>query len=278
MLKIASWNVNSILARMQNLLDWLAISKPDVVLLQEIRCTNGDFPKEYLENLGYNIAINGEKGRNGVAILSKYPLEETVATALPNCPLRPEQETPEARYLEVIISADVCPLRIASLYAPNGGDSSLDENDKIAVRDSEKFHYKMAYFGALYQHLANLIQLDECYLLGGDFNICPELLDMYSTKLDGEVCCNLLERQQFRALQNLGYTDVFRALNPHMQEFTWWSYRHNAWEKNQGFRIDHFLASPMTMDRMVNCTVEAKITRSEKKPSDHAPIVCQVNC
>lgn len=272
-MKIATWNVNSILARMQNLMDWLKTSKPDVVMLQEIRCQNTDFPSAYLENFGYNLSINGEKGRNGVAIMSKFPIEEVVYTTLPGCPIPDGKEIPEARYLELIISGDLEPVRLATVYVPNGGDVSL-EMENQCVNETPKFKYKLEFLDVLYQHLQSSLNLDELFIVGGDFNICPELMDMYTPKKDGEVCCHIDERRKFRMFKNLGYSDVYRSFYPDRQEFSWWCYRHNAWERNEGMRIDHFLASPLAIDKITAVEIESSTTRNEKKPSDHAPVSC----
>jgi exodeoxyribonuclease-3 len=249
--KIATWNVNSVRARLTHLLGWLGCSKPDIVLLQEVKVTTEQFPYEPIEELGYNIKVHGQKSYNGVAILSKFPIEDVVA-GLPNRP-----EDPQARYIEAFTGG----VRVASIYVPNGQSVG-----------SEKFAYKLQFMGSLKEHLATLVHLDEPVFIGGDYNITFDDMDVYDPQeWQGQVLCSFEERQSLKALQFLGYCDIIRILHPTPQLFTWWDYRQGSFAKNQGLRIDHILASPLGMDKVHKAGVEEDV-RAQSTPSDHAPV------
>ena len=250
-LKIATWNVNSIRARLTHLLGWLSESTPDIVLLQEVKVISEQFPYEPIEELGYNIKVHSQKSYNGVAILSKFPIED-VGLGLPNRP-----EDPQARYIEGFTGG----VRVASVYVPNGQSVG-----------SEKFAYKLDFMETLKEHLATLVHLDEPVFVGGDYNITFDDKDVYDPEAwKGEILCSAQERLSLKALQFLGYCDVMRLLHPAQQLFTWWDYRQGAYAKNQGLRIDHILASPLGMDKVLEAGVEESI-RAQTSPSDHAPV------
>ena len=254
-MKIASWNINSIKSRLPNLLSWLEESRPDIVLLQELKCLTEAFPREEIEDLGYNLAIHGQKTYNGVAILSKYPIDD-VTTELKNNP-----ETSQARYIEAIISVNKTVIRCASVYVPNGQDL-----------DSDKFQYKLAFFDALHAHMQKLLHYDEITIIGGDYNVAPDDIDVHDPKaLQNSVCFSTQERQKLKQLIHLGYHDSYRLLHKNDQEFSWWDYRAGAWQRNQGMRIDLMLLSPEASDLLAGAEIEHKI-RSQEKPSDHVPV------
>lgn len=253
---IATFNVNSIKARLPNILNWLDSAKPDVVLLQELKCVNEAFPAMEVEERGYNLALHGQKTYNGVAILSKFPIDD-IMRGLPG-----DETDAQARYIEAVLSLPGSALRVASAYVPNGQEVG-----------SDKFRYKLAFYDRLYHHWQQQIRLNEAAILGGDFNCAPAPLDVYDpARLDGTVCYHPAERKKLRSLLYLGLYDAFRAANPAAQQFSWWDYRGNGYENGHGLRIDHLLLSPLAVDRMTGCTIDES-PRREEKPSDHAPVI-----
>jgi len=267
-IKFTTWNVNSIRSRMPRLLEWLKESKPDIIAIQELKCTNEQFPSEEIEDLGYNIAINGQKTYNGVAILSKFPLEDVIK----KLPMYGEEgEDNNARYIEAVVSLDNKAIRVASVYVPNGG-SELINGQKI--EDTPKFIHKINFYERLRKRLKHNLKNNEIGLLGGDFNTCPELIDMYDIKQDGEICRNINERKKIREYINLGYSDAFRVKYPDVQQFTWWGFRNKGWQTGRGMRLDYILSTPLATDKLVSCKIEDEETRGKERPSDHAPVVC----
>ncbi len=259
-MKIATWNVNSISSRLELLLIWLEKYKPDIVLLQELKCINEKFPKAEIEDLGYNTAIHGQKTYNGVAILSLHPIDE-FHTNLTSNPL-PE----EARYIEAIISLKNNAMRVASVYVPNGQELN-----------SDRYQTKLQFMDALFAHLNSLKSLDEIFIVGGDFNVGPEDIDMYDPNdLKETVLFDLEIRKKFRSLVNIDYADAFRSLHPKEPQFTWWDYRGGSWEKNKGARIDHLLLSPQALDLLKEAYIHSEL-RNKTKPSDHAPVICELS-
>lgn len=255
---IATWNVNSVRPRLPHLLEWLASDHaPDVALLQETKVVDENFPTMEIEELGYNIAIHGQKTYNGVAILSKYPLEDVI-TALPG-----DETDEQARYIEAVVCLPDEAVRVASVYVPNGQEVG-----------SDKFAYKMAFYDRLHTHLKTLLTYDELMVIGGDYNVAPHPIDVYApAQLDGTVCYHPKERDKLRALFNLGLYDAWRVQWPDKQQFSWWDYRGNGWGQNKGLRIDHLLLSPQATDRLRACeTLDAM--RGKEKASDHAPVIC----
>jgi exodeoxyribonuclease III len=255
MVKIATWNVNSIRARLPRVLEWLAEAEPDIVLLQEIKTVADTFPRLEIEELGYNIAINGQKNFNGVAILAKRPIED-VSTALPG-----DEADPQARYIEAFIGD----LRVASIYLPNGNPV-----------ESEKFAYKLAWMARLRDHTRHLLAFEEALVLGGDYNVCPTDDDVYDPAgFADDALCRPDSRRAYRALVNLGLTDAFRALHPGPGEYSYWDYKGGAWQKDFGLRIDHLLLSPQAADRLVAAGIDKK-PRGAERASDHTPVWCEL--
>ncbi|HEU5048018.1 MAG TPA: exodeoxyribonuclease III [Rickettsiales bacterium] len=256
-IKIATWNVNSVRSRITHLTGWLREYSPDIVLLQELKTTNDTFPAMEIEELGYNIAMNGQKSYNGVAILSKLPLDDVIMK-LPG-----DEADLEARYIEAVASGKGFALRVASVYVPNGQSP-----------DSDKFQYKQRFLARLREHAKSLLRLEEILVIGGDYNVAPDPIDVYDPKsLDGTVCYHPLERQALRSIMHLGFYDAFRVANPDRQTFSWWDYRGNGFDAGKGMRIDHLLLSPQAADRLQSSEVVMSV-RVLEKPSDHAPVVC----
>lgn len=257
---IATFNVNSIKARLPNLLSWLKEARPDIVLLQELKCVDEAFPTLEIEECGYNIATHGQKTYNGVAILSKFPLED-ITRGLPG-----DVADEQARYIEAVASIPGGALRVASAYVPNGQEVT-----------SDKFPYKLAFFERLRTHWQERLTYHEIAVLGGDFNCAPEAIDVYdAAALDGSVCYHPAERERLRALFHLGLYDAFRTLHPTRQQFSWWDYRGNGYERGHGLRIDHLLLSPMATDCLTACIID-ETPRQQEKPSDHAPVICTLS-
>ncbi len=255
MTSIASWNVNSIKARLPNVLAWLESASPDIALFQELKTVEDNFPRLEIEALGYHCAVLGQKSYNGVAILSKQPLED-VMMGLPGDPA-----DEQARYVE----ATTFGLRVATIYLPNGNPVK-----------TEKFSYKLAWMDRLNDHAYDLLQSEQPVVLGGDYNIIPQDEDVYDPRaFAGDALAQPESRQRFRALLNQGYTEAFRALNdaPHLYSF--WDYQGGAWQNDHGLRIDHFLLSPQAADRLESCEIDRE-PRGKTKASDHTPVVCRL--
>jgi exodeoxyribonuclease-3 len=253
-MKIATWNVNSVKARLAHLIAWLKSAKPDVALLQELKCVDDAFPRLEIEDLGYNCAILGQKSYNGVAILSKRPLEDLLE-GLPG-----DKKDTQARYLEATVDG----VRVASIYLPNGNPV-----------DSDKYPYKLSWMARLEDHVRDRLALEEALILGGDYNVVPTDADVYDPKrFKDDALCRPETRRAFRRLLNLGLTEAFRALHPEPHVYSYWDYG-RAFEHDEGLRIDHFLLSPQAADRLASCDID-RGPRKQKKPSDHAPVVLEL--
>lgn len=250
-LRIATWNVNSVRARLANVLDWLSSFQPDILLLQEIKCQDGDFPLLEIESAGYHAQIHGQKSYNGVAILSKRPATQVIR-GLPG-----DEADAQARYIE----ASFDDLQVASLYLPNGNPAP-----------GEKFDYKLAWMHRLVAHARTLLRDDRPLVLGGDYNICPTDDDVYDPpNWQQDALCRPESRSLFRQLVNLGLTEAFRALHDDKGRYSFWDYQAGAWQKDHGLRIDHLLLSPQAADRLVACDID-KAPRGKDKASDHTPV------
>ncbi len=269
-IKIATFNVNSIKARLPRVLEWLKNSQPDVVLLQELKCVEEQFPFEALFDAGYNAAVLGQKTYNGVAILSKYKIEEVIK-GLPTLNGGLDEQ---ARYIEALISVKGKIIRVSSIYVPNGGGDLLDGE---ALEDSRKFRYKLDFFEALKSHFSSLLKEDEIQIFGGDFNVAAEEIDVFDPKsLSGTVCFHPAERQKFRAILNLGLNDSYRISNHSQQAFSWYDYRGGSWQNGKGMRIDYLLTSPLGSDKIISAAIEDKGVRDQEKASDHCPCVVTI--
>jgi exodeoxyribonuclease-3 len=254
-MRIATWNVNSIKQRMENLCAWLSERSPDIVCLQETKCVDDAFPREPLEALGYNVAVHGQKAFNGVAVLSKVPIDEA------NSRLPGDDSDEHARFLEVVVSTAGRALRVASLYLPNGNPP-----------DTDRFFYKLKWMERLFKYVYERLQLEEALILGGDFNVIPSEADARNpARWVGDALFDPRTREKFRALCNLGLTDAVRAAADGPGPFTFWDYQAGAWQKNEGIRIDHLVLSPQAAGHLIAVGID-KDVRAWEKPSDHVPV------
>ncbi len=254
-MKIATFNVNSVKARLPRLLEWLKDATPDVVLLQETKVVDDAFPALEIEDLGYNTAVHGQKTYNGVAILSKQPIED-VNRGLPG-----DESDEQARYIEGFTGG----IRVASIYLPNGNPVA-----------SDKFPYKLAWFDRLIDYARELLTYEESVVLGGDYNVCPTDDDVYDPAGWAEdALCRAESRAKFRELVYLGFTDAFRVFRKGPGFYTFWDYQAGAWAKDHGLRIDHHLLSPQAADRLKACEID-RTARAKEKASDHTPIVVEL--
>ncbi len=259
-MKIASWNINGIKARLDTAKTWLAAASPDIACLQEIKCVDEAFPREEFEALGYNVAVHGQKGFNGVALLSKLPFDEVAPK------LAGDAEDVQARYLEAVVSMPSGVLRVVNIYLPNGNPVG-----------TEKFAYKLAWMSRLKARIETLLTLEEPLIIAGDFNVIPAPEDVYDPDAwMNDALFRPESRAHFRALVNLGLTDAFRACHDEPNRYTFWDYQAGAWQKNRGLRIDHLLLSPQAADVLVTCEIDPG-PRAWEKPSDHVPIWLELN-
>lgn len=259
-MKIATWNINGVKARLNVVLQWLEEAKPDIACLQEIKSVDEGFPSEAFEAAGYTVAVHGQKGFNGVAILSKVALED-VRKGLPG-----DDSDEQARYLEALAVTPGGAIRVASIYLPNGNPINTD-----------KFPYKIAWMERLERHAEALLEDELPLFLTGDYNVIPEPEDCYSPAAwTDDALFQPQSRESFKRLKNLGFVEAVRASNPAEKLYTFWDYQAGAWQKNNGIRIDHILMSAQAADRFVDCGID-KHTRSWEKPSDHVPVWVDVD-
>ena len=250
-MKIASWNVNSVRARLSHLTTWLDREKPDFLCLQELKCQEADYPFMDVQAVGYQSAIVGQKAYNGVALLSKYAVQ-VIATTIGD---------EQARYIEVEASG----IRIINIYAPNGNPI-----------DTEKFPYKLDWLSRLEVRMKQLLKEEVPFLVTGDFNIIPEPIDAHTPAAwVQDALFQPQSRAFYRRFINLGLTDAFRVFHKGPEHFTFWDYQAAAWAKNDGIRIDLFLLSPQLTDRLVSCNID-KQERGRENPSDHVPIILEL--
>lgn len=256
-MKIATWNVNSIKARLPRVIDWLGSdAAPDVVLLQETKVVDDAFPALEIEELGYNIAVHGQKSYNGVAILSKRPIDDVM------CGLPGGETDEQARYIEATIGT----VRVASIYLPNGNPV-----------ETEKFTYKLSWMDRLIAHARGLLEQEETFVFGGDYNVCPQDRDCYDPAgFANDALCRPESRSRFRQLLYLGLTEAYRALHPDLISYSYWDYTGGAWQKDNGLRIDHLLLSPQAADRLTACDID-RSPRGKERPSDHTPVWCELD-
>jgi exodeoxyribonuclease III len=238
-MRIATWNVNSVKAHLESVTTWLREAKPDVVCLQEIKCEDNAFPAAHFEELGYRAAVHGQKTYNGVALLSKLPMED------------------------VIDGANA--VRVCGLYLPNGNPAP-----------GPKYDYKLAWMERLKVFAKAELKKEEAFVLAGDYNVIPGPEDARSPQNWLTDALFLPQtKQAFRELEALGLTESYRALNPSKIEYSFWDYQAGAWPKNNGIRIDHLLLSPQAADKLTNVEIH-KHVRGHEKPSDHVPVVIEL--
>ncbi|AJE47409.1 exodeoxyribonuclease III [Celeribacter indicus] len=270
-MKIASFNINGIKARAGALVDWLKEAEPDVVILQEIKSLDENFPRDLFEDLGYNVETHGQKSFNGVALLSKRPLED-VTRGLPGGAGmgRDHGDDVEARYIEATVSGEKGAIRICGLYLPNGNPVELTPEGTPVP--GSKYDFKLKWFARLEARAKALLALEAPFLMAGDYNLIPQPEDAKRPEAWTEDALFRLEsRTAFRRLTALGLTDALRVRNGAPGLYTFWDYQAGAFQKNDGIRIDHVLLSPQAADRLTDCQIDAH-TRAKDKPSDHVPI------
>jgi exodeoxyribonuclease-3 len=263
-MKIASFNVNSINARLPRILDWFDRARPDVCVLQEIKCVDEKFPTSEFDDRGYTVHVHGQKTYNGVALLSKHPLEE------PRKGLPGDDADDHARYIEAIVMpAGSAPVRVVGIYAPNGNPAP-----------GPKYDYKLGWLRRLKAHASELLAYEEALVVAGDYNVIPQAEDVYDPKAWASDALFMPEsRAALREIVSLGFTDAIRQIHPTKTLYTFWDYQAGAWEKDHGIRIDHLLLSPQAADRLKDAGVdraERGPGKSEAKPSDHVPVWVEI--
>ncbi|MGN7661568.1 MAG: exodeoxyribonuclease III [Anaplasma sp.] len=273
-IKVLTWNVNSVRKRISHLCGVLQEYEIDIAMLQEIKCVNNDFPTAELEALGYTCCVHGQKSRNGVAILSKFPMIGEVSTTVFDVeeigflPATGGYSAKEARYLECLVDCAGTQVRAISVYVPNGQEVN-----------TETFDYKLKFLQRLKEKLKHLLVTEDVLVAGGDYNVAPDAMDVYDPRLlEGKLCFHPEERARFHEILHSGLMDAFRTVREDKQEFSWWNYREGSWQQNRGMRIDHLLLSPQAADRLLDCSILSKV-RDFESPSDHAPVICSLkNC
>jgi exodeoxyribonuclease III len=259
-MRIATWNVNSIKAHLEAVTRWLSEEKPDVVCLQELKCEDHAFPSLEIEALGYSCAVHGQKTYNGVAILSRLPMED-VQRGLPG-----DNADEQARFISAVVMDGKSAVRVASLYLPNGNPAP-----------GPKYDYKLAWMERLKTHAASLLKYEEPLVLTGDYNVIPDARDAKNPKnWEGDALFLPQTRAAFAGLTSLGLTEAFRAHHPLTEgAYSFWDYQAGAWPKNNGIRIDHALLSPQAADMLEAVDIH-KPVRGWEKPSDHVPVVVRL--
>lgn len=262
-MRIASWNVNSVRTRLDQVLAWMEQAEPDVLCLQETKVADELFPHAAFEQLGYRCAISGQKAYNGVALISRLPMED-VQVGL-NALLPDDPEAAQLSEQKRVISALIDGIRVLNLYVPNG--SSLT---------SEKYSYKLAWLACLKRYLGIQEDQGDPLCMVGDFNIGPEDRDLPDPqRLTGGIMATTAERQALQQLIDHRLSDAFRLFEPAAGHWSWWDYRSGAWDRDQGWRIDHIYLSPELVDCATGCTID-RTPRGNPQPSDHAPVIVNV--
>ena len=255
MLKLASWNVNSLKVRLEQVLAWMESSDVDVLALQETKVVDEQFPLQAFTERGYSVVYSGQKTYNGVAIVSRMPMTEIVTDI-------PAFIDPQRR----ILAASVADFRLINLYVPNGSEP-----------ESDKYQYKLMWLEHVTAFIKQQLQLYPFVAIVGDFNIAPEDKDVHDPKAwEGCVLVSELERKAFAGLISLGFMDSFRKMQPDSQAFSWWDYRAAGFRRNHGVRIDHILLNDSFMKQCVDVGIDVEPRRAER-PSDHAPVWVRLN-
>ena len=258
LMKIISWNVNSVRARIENIKDYIKDSDPDLLLLQEIKTQNENFPSDEFKNLGYISYVYGQKSYNGVAIISKKKLDKVDNSFI-------KDDLKQSRIITAELKLKNKKIELINIYVPNGNPV-----------DTEKYEYKKEWLKKFISNVKNKIQKNLNILIAGDFNIIPEEIDVHDFKrYENDALGRLEIRKKYRELINLGLTDVYRFKNKTKQEYTFWDYFAGSWQKNYGMRIDHFLLSNSLIENIKSININKK-PRSKLKPSDHTPIELEI--
>ena len=253
-MKIISWNVNSVRARLENINQYIKETNPDIIFLQEIKTQEVNFPKENFKELGYNSYVHGQKSYNGVAFLSKLNIDEFKTDFI-------NDELKQSRIITGTILLKKKKIKLINIYVPNGNPV-----------DTEKYEYKLKWLDLFMSKIKKLISNEKNIIISGDFNIIPEEIDVYDFKrYENDALFRLEIRKKFRELINLGFQDVFRYFHKTKIEYTFWDYFAGSWQKNYGMRIDHFLVTNNILEIIKSVSINKK-PRSKLKPSDHTPI------
>ncbi len=254
MLKIATWNVNSLRVRLEQVLDWIKNEQPDLLALQETKIIDADFPVDAIKQLGFNVTYSGQKTYNGVALITRHPVSDPITDV-------PDFTDPQRRILGVTYEG----IRFFNLYVPNG--------ERV---DSEKYHYKLNWLQNVKDHLQKeLSQNPNCVILG-DFNIAPENRDVHDPDMwEGRILCSESERSMLSSILSTGFVDCFR-IHSDEKAFSWWDYRLNSFKRDLGLRIDHIFASGALPQKCTQCYID-KAPRGHERPSDHAPVIAEFN-
>ena len=258
-MKISSWNVNSVRARILNITNYLKSSSPDILIVQEIKTEEKNFPFSDFKKLGYKSYVFGQKSYNGVAILSKVNIDKIDLEFI-------NDENKQSRIIVGEIKNKSKRIKLINIYAPNGNPIN-----------TEKYQYKKNWYDLFIKKIKSTLDLNPNIIIGGDFNIIPEEIDVYDfKKYENDALFKLEIRKKYRELINLGFQDTYRYLNKNKQEFTFWDYMSGSWQKNNGMRIDHFLVSNNFLNHIKNILID-KRPRSKIKPSDHTPIELEIS-
>ena len=258
-MKIVSWNVNSVRARILNILNYLKNSKPDILMMQEIKTEEKNFPFNDFKNLGYQSYVFGQKSYNGVAFLSKKKIDKINITFF-------KDKLNQSRIIVGDIKNKSNTFKLINIYVPNGNPINTD-----------KYDYKKNWFKSFIKEVKKTLSENKNIIIAGDFNVIPEEIDVYDhTKYENDAVFKLEIRKEFRELINLGFHDIYRYFNKDKEEYTFWDYMAGAWQKNHGMRIDHFLVSNNLLNNIKNINIDKKL-RSKLKPSDHVPVELELN-
>ena len=257
-MKIVSWNVNSVRARIENIINYIKDSKPDILLFQEIKTQEETFPHEIFKELGYESYVFGQKSYNGVAIISKHELDNTNNNFI-------KDDLNQSRIITAELKLKKKKIELINIYVPNGNPV-----------DTEKYEYKKSWLNKFIKNIKKKIQKNSNILIAGDFNIIPDEIDVHDFKrYENDALGRLEIRKKYRELINLGFKDVYRLKNKTKQEYTFWDYFAGSWQKNYGMRIDHFLLSNSLIENIKSININRK-PRSKEKPSDHTPIELEI--
>ena len=257
-MKIASWNVNSVRARINNIIEYIKDSKPDILMLQEIKTEEINFPFNAFKDIGYESHVYGQKSYNGVAILSKVPAKNIVKDFI-------KDKKKQARTINCQIKIKTTFIEFVNIYVPNGNPV-----------DTDKYSYKKIWLNNFLKNIKKNLEKNKNIIICGDFNVIPDDIDVYdSKKYENDALFKTEIRKKFRELLNLGFVDVYRYFNKNKQEYTFWDYMYGSWQKNRGLRIDHFLVSTNLINKIKNIIINKK-PRSKLKPSDHTPVEIEI--
>ena len=258
-MKIISWNVNSVRARIENILNYIRESNPDILFLQEIKTQNESFPSEVFKKNGYNSYVFGQKSYNGVAFLSKSKIGNVKNDFI-------KDKLKQSRIITGEIFLNKKKIKLINIYVPNGNPV-----------DTEKYEYKKNWLASFVKKVKKELTTNFNLIISGDFNIIPEEIDVYDYKrYENDALFRLEIRKKYRELINLGFNDIYRHFNKSKQEYTFWDYFAGSWQKNYGMRIDHFLVSNNLLENIKSININKK-PRSKTKPSDHTPIELEIN-